>query len=110
MDLLSSVILRWAVTCKAQASEPLASVLLGLPVAPFSGELGLSFLQNPWCRPATSGASAVLIEAALLLTLGALLDVELGAPWLALGPFGPTPTPGGALSIDLTSFTPTTPS
>jgi cytochrome b6-f complex subunit 4 len=73
-----------AFPCKAAGIASVVGLLLGLPAAPFSGELGLSFLQNPWCRPATSGASAVLTEAALLLTLGALLDVELGAPWLGL--------------------------
>lgn len=67
---------------KAAGILSVVGLLVGAAAAPFPGELGAVFLQNPWSRPASSSAALLSAAASLSLSAGALLPLRLSAAGL----------------------------
>jgi cytochrome b6-f complex subunit 4 len=57
-------------------------LFVGIAAAPFAGELGAAYLQNPWSRAASSSPSIFLAETALGLGGGASLSVREVEWWV----------------------------
>jgi cytochrome b6-f complex subunit 4 len=65
---------------KAGGLLGVAGLIALLAALPFAGEAGQSFFQSPFRRASGAGASLAALGGAALLSLGALLAVDFGAP------------------------------